>query len=74
MIINSTQIVSITAANQNFSTVAKLATDNQCAVILRNNKPKYILIDLDNVSSDYLELDIDARQLANLHLRKDSWV
>lgn len=48
MNINTDSIVSITEANQNFSKVAKVAEKNGEAVIFKNNKPKFILFDLEN--------------------------
>ena len=50
MNINSEAIVSITEANQNFSRVTRIADKNGEAVIFKNNRPKYRLIDLDSVS------------------------
>lgn len=46
MDINTKQIVSMTEANQNFSKVARLADAHGNAVIFRNNRPKYLVIDL----------------------------
>jgi len=48
MIINTKAVVSVTDANQNFSKVTRIAEENGQAVIFKNNKPKYILFDLDN--------------------------
>lgn len=52
MIINTKQIVSMIEANQNFSKVSKTADKCGEALIMKNNKLKYILIDINN----YLEL------------------
>ena len=54
MQINTDTIVSVTEANQNFSRVAKIAEKNGQAVIFKNNRPKYMVIDLE--SSPVLEL------------------
>ena len=48
MMINTNTIVSATEANQNFSRVTRIADTNGQAVIFKNNKPKYLLIDLEN--------------------------
>ena len=40
-------IVSMTEANQNFSKVARLVDDNGSAIILKNNKPRYLIIDFE---------------------------
>lgn len=45
MIIDTDNMVSITEANQNFSKIARMVDENGSVVILKNNKPKYLLID-----------------------------
>ena len=47
MLVNSDNIISITDVNQNFSRATKLADKKGEAVIFKNNKPKYILINLE---------------------------
>lgn len=50
MTIDTNTIVSVTEANQNFSRVTRIAEANGQAVIFKNNRPKYMLVDLDNSS------------------------
>ncbi len=45
MQINTKNLVSITEANQNFSKVAKLVDANGAAVILKNNVPRYVILE-----------------------------
>ena len=59
MQINTNTIVSITEANQNFSRVTRIAEKNGQAVIFKNNRPKYMVIDLEN--SPILELTDDEK-------------
>lgn len=47
MLIDTKNIISMTEANQNFSKVARLVDDNGSAIILKNNKPRYLIIDFD---------------------------
>ena len=47
MMINTNAIVSMTEANQNFSRVTRTADANGQAVVFKNNRPKYLLIDMD---------------------------
>ena len=47
MTIDTKTIVSVTEPNQNFSRVTRIAEKNGQAVIFNNNKPKYMLVDLD---------------------------
>ena len=48
MTIDTNTIVSVTEANQNFSRVTRIAEANGQAVIFKNNRPQYMLVDLDN--------------------------
>ena len=45
MVINTDNLVSITEANQNFSRVARMVDENGAAVILKNNVPRYVLME-----------------------------
>ena len=47
MQINTNTIVSVTEANQNFSRVSRIAEKNGQAVIFKNNRPKFLLIDVE---------------------------
>ena len=67
MNINTETITTMTEANQNFSKVAKVAESNGQAVIFKNNKPKFLLIDVDSNSffdiSDDEKIDVAARRI-----------
>ena len=45
MIIDTNAMISITEANQNFSKVTKIVDELGNAVILKNNTPRYLVID-----------------------------
>ena len=45
MKVNTNALVSITEANQNFSKVARLVDENGSAVILKNNTPRYLIVE-----------------------------
>ena len=47
MQIDSNTIVTATEANQNFSKVARIAEKKGRAVVFKNNRPIYLVIDLD---------------------------
>jgi antitoxin Phd len=49
MLVNTQKMVSISEANQNFSKIAKLVDEDKSVVILKNNKPKYILLDFEEL-------------------------
>lgn len=59
MQIDTHTIVSVTEANQNFSRVTRIAEKSGQAVIFKNNRPKYLLIDVDH--SPVLELTDDEK-------------
>ena len=48
MNIDTNTIISVTEANQNFSRVTRIAENSGQAVIFKNNRPRYMLIDLEN--------------------------
>jgi antitoxin Phd len=45
--IDTNTIVSVSEGNQNFSRVTRIADRYGQAVIFNNNRPKYILLDID---------------------------
>ncbi len=69
MNINTETITTMTEANQNFSKVAKLAEKNGQAVIFKNNKPKFLLIDVDSDFyfdiTDDEKIDVAAKRIMN---------
>ena len=52
MKINTNSMVSITEANQNFSKVARLVDEVGSAVILKNNTPRYLVIDFTQAEAE----------------------
>lgn len=59
MTINTEQILSVTEINQNFTRAAKIADKKGSVVIFKNNKPRYMLVDLQN--NPVLELTDDEK-------------
>lgn len=45
MLVDTGQLIPMTEANQNFSKVVHLVEDQGMAVILKNNKPRYVVVD-----------------------------
>ena len=63
----------MTQANQNFSQVAKTAEEKGEAIIFKNNKPKYIVVDMeknDSLSelSEDEKIDIVAKRILEKYL------
>lgn len=52
MLIKTNSMVSMTEANQNFSRIAKMVEQDKSVVIMRNNKPKYIILDFEEFSKN----------------------
>ena len=69
MYIDTNTIFSMTQANKNFSQVAKTAEEKGEAIIFMNNKPKFIVIDIEKKGS-LLELSEKMRRL--ILLQKES--
>ena len=64
MMINSNALVSITEANQNFSKVARLVDEQGSAVILKNNVPRYLIVEFSQVEHMQAAEDEDVMQIS----------
>ncbi len=71
MLINTSQVLSITEANQNFSRATRIADREGSVVIFKNNKPRYMLVNLqDNPAlelSDDEKIDVVAKRVLEKH-------
>lgn len=67
MTIDTNQIISMTEANQNFSQVVKITDRNGRAVIFKNNKPKYLIVNIEDNPifelSDDEKIDVAAKRV-----------
>ncbi len=52
MTIDTNTMISITEANQNFSKVTKVVDEHGTAVILKNNIPRYLVIDFSRAEKE----------------------
>jgi antitoxin Phd len=64
MKIDTNTMVSITEANQNFSKVARLVDEHGTAVILKNNVPRYLVIDFSKAEQDSNASDEDIMSIS----------
>ena len=64
MMINSNTMVSITDANQNFSKVARMVDECGSAVILKNNVPRYLIIEFSQAEQMQAAADEDIMQVS----------
>ena len=69
MNIDSNSIVSITEANQNFSKVARMVDEKGAAVILKNNAPRYVILEYSQIQNQEAE-DIEVEKAAAVFLAK----
>lgn len=73
MLINTDTIFSMTQANQNFSVIARAVDRNGEAVVFKNNRPKYLVVNMENSGllldlTDDEKIDIVAKRVLNKYL------
>ncbi len=71
MNINTNNLVSITEANQNFSRVARLVDENGSAVILKNNVPRYLIVEFSQAEKEQLAADEDVMSISKRLIQKN---
>ncbi|MGN1479386.1 MAG: type II toxin-antitoxin system Phd/YefM family antitoxin [Acutalibacteraceae bacterium] len=71
MTIDTNNLVSITEANQNFSRVARMVDENGAVVILKNNTPRYLLIELEKAEQEQLAKNSDLSAVSMRMIEKN---
>ena len=71
MNVNTKNLVSITEANQNFSKVARLVDENGSAVILKNNIPRYLIVEFSQAEQEQIAEDEDVLALSKRLIQKN---
>lgn len=71
MVVNTKNLVSITEANQNFSRVAHLVDETGSAVILKNNVPRYMIIEFSNLEEEQLADDEEVLAISKRLIEKN---
>ena len=71
MMVNTNNLVSITEANQNFSKVARLVDERGSAVILKNNVPRYLVIEFNQAEKMQDADDEDVMAISAKLMRKN---
>lgn len=66
MLIDTNNMVSITEANQNFSRVARIADRAGAVLILKNNAPRYVLLEFSKLEQ---KLPADSEELSEISRR-----
>ncbi|MEG1125838.1 MAG: type II toxin-antitoxin system Phd/YefM family antitoxin [Oscillospiraceae bacterium] len=71
MKISTNNLVSITDANQNFSRVARLVDENGAAIILKNNRPRYLIVEFNQAQAMQTASDEDVLALSSRLVKKN---
>ena len=71
MMVNTNNLVSITEANQNFSKVARLVDERGSVVILKNNTPRYLIIEFSQAEQLQAAEDEDVMNISARLLKKN---
>lgn len=71
MTIDTKSIVSITEANQNFSKVARLVDELGSAVIMKNNVPKYVVIEFSKLEQDETAPDWEVEEISRQLMKQN---
>ena len=71
MKINTDSLLSITEANQNFSRVARLVDETGSVVILKNNVPRYLVIDFQQAEEEREATDEDVLTISKRLIHKN---
>lgn len=62
--VNTKTTVSITEANQNFSRVARIVDEQGSVVILKNNVPRYLIVDFSQAEEMQTAPDEDVMAIS----------
>lgn len=69
MLIDTDTMVPISTANQNFSRVAKMADEHGSVIIMKNNAPRYVLMEFSQLerskTADPATVDSLAEEIMN---------
>ena len=71
MTVNTNNLVSITEANQNFSKVARLVDELGSVVILKNNAPRYLVIDFSKADDSAIARNEDVLEISKRLLEQN---
>lgn len=71
MTVNTNNLVSITEANQNFSKIARLVDESGAAVILKNNVPRYVIMEFSEVEKLHTASNEDVNEISKRLIEKN---
>ena len=71
MKVDMSNLMSITEANQNFSRVTRKVDENGAVVILKNNVPRYVVIDMSQLEQESHMADEDVLAISKRLIAKN---
>ncbi len=74
MNVNTNTMVSISEANQNFSKVARLVDQYGSAVILKNNSPRYLILEFNQADEQLAASNDDVMAISKKLLSRNKAV
>lgn len=71
MMVNTDNLISITEANRNFSQVARMVDETGVVVILKNNVPRYLVIEFNEAKELQEASDEDVSRISKKLIAKN---
>ena len=71
MLVNTKSLFSMSEANQNFSRIAREVDEKGTAVILKNNVPRYLIIDFSQAESAQAAENEDVMEISKRLIQKN---
>ncbi len=71
MMINTNNMISITEANQNFSKVTRMVDEKGSVLILKNNKPRYLVMEFSMAEDNQFASDEDVMNVSKRIIEKN---
>ncbi|MEA2016069.1 MAG: type II toxin-antitoxin system Phd/YefM family antitoxin [Actinomycetota bacterium] len=69
MLVNTKDLIPLTEANQNFSRIARTVDEKGSVIILKNNVPRYIVIDFKKLEQMGISLNKSLESVASSILK-----
>lgn len=71
MLVDTRNIISMTEANQNFSKVARMVDQAGSAIIIKNNKPRYLIINFEETEEMQMASNEDLKIISERLIKKN---
>lgn len=71
MLVDTRNIISMTEANQNFSKVARMVDQAGSAIIIKNNKPRYLIINFEETEEMLMASNEDLKNISERLIKKN---